>query len=261
MRRVESETYTVRAIDRAMKVLACFSFQRQRLTLGDFAGMTGISKPTLFRILQTLEINRFVSYDAESGRYSLGLKALELGRIAFSGFSLNTVAGPFMDALVSEGSSRVAMAVLSDGEVVYVDERRGPEFVPLTGTEIGQRRPPHHGAHGMALMACLPDGDVDQLLRRYPLVKRASGSITDPEEFKRRLKEVREKGYAHGESEVEEGRIAAAAPVRDHVGKVVASVGVSALSSSGREAEQKTELIRAVVDAATKISEALGFGH
>ena len=52
MRRVESETYTVRAIDRAMKVLACFSFQRQRLTLGDFAGMTGISKPTLFRILE-----------------------------------------------------------------------------------------------------------------------------------------------------------------------------------------------------------------
>ena len=113
----------------------------------------------------------------------------------------------------------------------------------------------------MALMAYLRDGDVDELLRKYPLVKRASGSITDPEEFKRRLKEVREKGYAYGESEVEEGRIAVAAPVRDHVGKVVASVGVSAPSSSGREAEQKTELIRAVVDAATKISEALGFGH
>ena len=105
-----------------------------------------------------------------------------------------------MDALVSEGSSRVAMAVLSDGEVVYVDERRGPEFVPLTGTEIGQRRPPHHGAHGMALMAYLRDGDVDELLRKYPLVKRASGSLLDPEEFKRRLKEVREKGYAYGES-------------------------------------------------------------
>ena len=38
-------------------------------------------------------------------------------------------------------------------------------------------------------------------------------------------------------------------------------MGVSAPSSSGREAEQKTELIRAVVDAATKIFEALGFGH
>jgi len=258
MRRVKVNSYSVRAIDRAVKVLACFSFQRQRLTLGDFAEMTALSKSTLFRILQTLEINRFVSYDAESSRYSLGLKALDLGRIAFSGFSLNTVASPFLDTLVTEGRSRVAVAVLSDGEVVHVDERRGPDFVPLTGTEIGQKRPPHDGAHGMLLMAYVTDAEVDDLLRKYPLRKRASRSVTDPEEYKRKLKEVRARGYAFEVNEVVEGRMAAAAPVRDHMGRVIASVGASAPCVPRVLSEQKEKLIRAVVAAGKKISEALG---
>jgi DNA-binding IclR family transcriptional regulator len=251
----------VRSIDRALKVLACFSFQHQRLNLGDFARKTALSKPTLFRILQTLELNRFVAYDAESSRYSLGLKSLELGRIAFSGFSLNTVAGPFLDTLVSEGRSRVALAVLSDGEVVHVDERRGPDFVPLTGTEIGQRRSPHRGAHGMLLMAYVTDAEVDDLLHKHPLLKRASRSVTDRKEFKRKLKEVRERGYAFEESEVVEGRMAAAAPVRDHMGRVIASVGASAPCGPRNSSEQKEKLIRAVMDAGKKISEALGYGH
>ncbi len=259
MRRVAANSYSVRAIDRATRVLACFSFERQRLSLGDFAQLTALSKPTLFRILHTLEISRFVSYDADSGRYSLGLKALELGRIAFSGFSLNTVASPFLDTLVWEGGSRVALAVLSDGEVVHVDERRGPDFVPLTGTVIGQRRPPHDGAHGIVLMAYMTDAEVDELLLRYPLAKRASRSITDPHEFKRRLRQVREKGYAYDESEVVEGRMGAAAPIRDHVGRVIAAVGVSASCPAGTLPEQKEKMVRAVVDTARKVSEALGY--
>jgi IclR family transcriptional regulator, KDG regulon repressor len=221
--------------------------------------MTALSKATLFRILHTLEISRFVSYDPGSSRYSLGLKALELGRIAFSGFSLNTVASPFLDALVWEGGSRVALAVLSDGEAVHIDERRGPDFVPLTGTVIGQRRPPHHGAHGIVLMAYMTDNEVDELLRRYPLLKRTSRSVTNPLEFKKRLKQVRERGYAYDESEMVEGRMAVAAPIRDHMGRVVAAVGVSAPCPPGMLPGHKEKVIRAVVDTARKISEALGY--
>jgi DNA-binding IclR family transcriptional regulator len=110
-------------------------------------------------------------------------------------------------------------------------------------------------------MAYMTDAEVNDLLRKYPLLKRASRSVIDPEEYKRKLKEVRETGYAFEESEVVEGRMAAAAPVRDHTGRVIASVGASAPCVPGIQSEQKEKLIRAVVDAGKKISEALGYGH
>jgi IclR family transcriptional regulator, KDG regulon repressor len=256
----KANTYSVRAIDRAIRVLTCFSFGRQKITLRDFAQMTGLSKPTLFRILQTLKSNRFVSYDSESNCYYLGMKIFELGRICFSSMTLNGVAPRFIEAFASKSQYPVAMAILSDGEVVYIDERKGTENVHLFGTEVGSRKPPHHGSHGMLLMAYLSEEEVDRLLQEYPLIKRASGSITDPAQFKKRLREVREKDYIYEESELVEGLAAAAAPIRNHLGEVIASVGTVLPSALATPAKAQG-IVRLSMQTAQAISRALGFSQ
>jgi IclR family KDG regulon transcriptional repressor len=257
-RTLKADNYSIRAIDRAVQVLSCFSFGQQKLSLGDFAQMTGLSKPTLFRILQTLEVNRFVSYDPESNHYSLGMKVFELGRICFSSMTLNGVAPRFIEAFASKSLYPVAMAVLSEGEVVYIDERKGTENVHLFGTEVGSRQPPHHGSHGMLLMAYLSEEEVDRLLQAYPLMKRASRSITDPSQFKERLQEIREKDYIYEESELVEGLAAVAAPIRNHIGKVIASVG-TVLPSALATPTKVRRIVRLSLETAKAISEALGF--
>jgi DNA-binding IclR family transcriptional regulator len=60
---------------------------------------------------------------------------------------------------------------------------------------------------GKTLMAYLSEEEVSDLLSRYPLEKVAPRSITDPKQFKKSLKEIRDKGYAYEESEAVEGVI------------------------------------------------------
>lgn len=249
--------YSIRAIERAVQVLACFSFQQNEHTMGELAQMAKLSKSTVFRILQTLEKHKFVAYDPQSGRYLLGMKLFELGGIVFSSLSLRKAASPFLDHLEDKVNHTVLMGILEEGELVYIDKREGNEPVKLT-SEIGKRRPPYFGMLGKTLMAFLSDKEVDDLLTQFPLEKAALMSITDTKIFKRSLKEIREKGYAYEYNEAVEGVIGIAAPIRNHLRKVVAAVGTAFPAFSANDQNVK-ETIQLVTKTAKEISVALGY--
>jgi DNA-binding IclR family transcriptional regulator len=140
-RRLQSESYSIKSIDWAIRVLGCFSFERGHLTLGQLSGLTGFPKPTLFRILLTLGKNRFVSYNPTSGQYSLGMRLFELGEVAVSSTSLRQEASRFLDALEMETGYPALLGILDEGELVYIDGRagnRGPCLEHVMGS--GKRR-------------------------------------------------------------------------------------------------------------------------
>jgi len=226
--------------------------------MGELARLASISKPTVFRILQTLEKHKFVSYNPLLHRYSLGIKLFELGGIVFSSLSLRKAASRFLDLLHAKVSYTVLLGALDGGELMILDKREGEDSGILT-LQIGRKRPPHFGMLGKTLMAFLPEEEVDNLLDRYPLKKVASRSITDPEKFKRNLRDIRKKGYSHGSSESIEGVTGIGAPIRNHLGEVVAAVGTAfpTFSANNRKIEQTIQL---VTETAKEISVALGIG-
>ena len=251
------DTYSIRAIERAVQVLACFSFKKNEHTMGELAQMAKLSKSTVFRILQTLEKHKFVACDPQSGRYLLGMKLFELGGIVFSSLSLRKAASPFLDHLEDKVNHTVLMGILEGDELVYIDKREGNEPIKLT-SEIGKRRPPYFGMLGKTLMAYLSDEEVEDLLYRLPLEKVAPMSITDPKKFKRSLKEIREKGYTYEYGEAVEGVIGIAAPVRNHLRKVVAAVGTAFPAFSANDQKVK-ETIHLIIQTSKEISIALGY--
>lgn len=255
----ESSPYSIRSIERALKVIDCFTTGKNLLTIGELACLTNLSKSTVFRILQTLEKHRFISHDYETNRYSLGMKLFELGGIVSSSFSLRKIASRFLDKLEKKINHTILMGILEDGELVYIDKREGKEDLKLT-SEIGKRRPPYYGMLGKTLMAYLSENEIDNLLKKYPLKKVASRSITDPKKFKKSLKKIQKKGYTYEWSEAVEGVIGIAAPIRDHHGKVVSAIGV-AIPKFNREKINKEEIIKLVLDTANEISKALGFSN
>jgi len=219
--------------------------------------LTNLSKPTVFRILQTLEKHKFISYEDLLNRYSLGIKLFELGGIVSSSLSLRRAASKFLDLLQAKVNHAVLMGVLEGGELMIIDKREGENSSILT-LEIGSKRPPHFGMLGKTLMAFLPEEEVDNLLGRYPLKKVASRSITDPKKFKRNLKKIREKGYSYGNSESLEGVTGIGAPIRNHLGKVVAAVG-TAFPTFGTNNRKIEKTVQLVTETAKEISMALGF--
>jgi len=61
----------VEAVEKALSLLECFSEDKKRLSLADFAAQTGLYKSTILRLLKSLERYHYI-YRTPEGRYELG---------------------------------------------------------------------------------------------------------------------------------------------------------------------------------------------
>jgi DNA-binding IclR family transcriptional regulator len=256
-RKPGSERYQIRAVERALSVLDAFTPAGNELSLKQIAANTGLSKPTAFRILSTLERHNYITFDSASVSYRLGSKLLELGGLALSSLALRQVAGPYLNRLQAQTASTVLMAILMDDALVYIDKREtaGPLRI---ASDIGWRRSPHFGMLGQVLMAFQTEAESRRLLDSSPLVRHTPFSILDEEAFVTRLADIRRDGYVVEFDEAIEGVWGVAAPVRGFDGKVIAAVGVA--SPVSERSQAKIAAVATAVDACARgISEAMGY--
>jgi IclR family transcriptional regulator, KDG regulon repressor len=254
---VSESASTTRSLERALRILCAFSHERQSLTLTPLSAMLGLPKPTVLRLCATLLKYRFLLYEADSKRYSLGPKLLELGTILWSSLSLRKIASSHLVELHSRTSKNVTLAVLEEDELLYIDRIQDRRSSSGFGSEVGWRRPPHYGVLGQVLMADLPEKEVDRLLERSPLKPLTKKSIINRSPFKEKLRSIREEGYVVEEGTVFEGITGIGAPVRDSVHKVVAALGVTFISSL-EDHEGIERIAGEVVRTAQTISRELG---
>ncbi len=247
-----------KSLERALQILGAFSFDKEGQTLAELCRSVGLAKSTCHRLVSTLMDCGFLGYDESSRRYSLGLKLFELGSVVHHSLSLRKIASPFLNDLLARVANKaVALAIMRDDEIVYMDRKedvRNP--IKFATTEVGRHRPPHFGMFGQLFMAYLPDSEVDRLLAKYPLVPLTTKSITGVGEFKQKLRETRECGYSLDEGGAFEGLSAVAAPIRDASGSVVGSVGCSFITVSVDQ-EGLQAVIEAVCETGRLISEQL----
>ena len=218
--------YRVQALERALDILECFSFQNRELSLTDLVKCTGLNKTTVKRLISNLTARGYLQRDPQSKKYQLGMQLFEMGGIVFSSFSLRQAAAYPMTQLQSETGATVLLGVSMEGQLVYVDKREGDGMIRISSV-IGWRRPLHYGMLGMVLMASLDSKDVQRILREYPLEAHTSFSITDKDAFSLRLEQIREQGYILEKEEAVAGVIGIAAPIRDYSRQVVAALGIA----------------------------------
>jgi IclR family transcriptional regulator, acetate operon repressor len=93
-------------------------------------------------------------------------------------------------------------------------------------------RPAHASAVGKAILAGLPDAELD---RRYPGAElppaTTSAAVTSTAALRAELAEIRTRGYALNWEESSDGVCAVAVALRDTVGQPLAGLGVAAPSS------------------------------
>jgi len=249
--------YSIRAVERAIAVLNSFSFQNPELSLKEITEKTELSKPTVFRILSTLEPNHYVALDPSTGRYRLGSRILELGGVVVSTMTLRKVARPYLTELQSATGATVVMGALMNDELVYIGKRETAGPIRIA-SDVGWRRSPHFGMLGMVLMAFQDVAEVSRLLAKAPLIPHTRYSILDRGEYLRRLEDVRSKGYVVEVNEAIEGAWGVAAPVRGHNGRAVAAVGVT-LPLSEKSDARTAEIVASVTECARGISRTMGY--
>lgn len=192
------------AVLRAASILELLSRDpANSLTLSEIARQIGVPKSTTATICASL---------LEAGLLQLRGAGYGLGRrlVEFGGAYLMAVE-PLADlhdlcrSLPFASRETVRVAVLDGLDVLYLFIAMGQRALRLSA-EVGDRALAPHTATGKAMLARLPDEDLDKLLvkqARFPAS--TAKSIRTPEELREALAEVREKGYAVDDEESHEG--------------------------------------------------------
>jgi DNA-binding IclR family transcriptional regulator len=252
-----AETYQVRSVLRALELLQAFTPDEPELGVTDLANRLGINKSTVYRLLVTLETGKFVQRDPTTGKYRLGIKLFELGSLVQNLLELRKVARPHLERLQEQCGETIHLAVLDEGQVLYVDKLESPRPVQMY-SRVGRRAPAHCTGLGKVLLASLPPEEVDAIIARNGLKRFTENTITDPRKLHDHLALVRQRGYATDNGEHEELIRCAAAPIRDHTGSVVAAVSITTIGVRF-DPRRMDELARLVCETATQISYDLGY--
>lgn len=243
-------------VDRVVDILEAFPKYGPELGVSDISRLLGLKKATAHRLLSALRRRGLVTQDPVSRRYRLGLKLWELGSMATSQVDWVHRVKPYLQQLTDETGETSHLAVLSDGQVLYVEKVESPRSLRIP-SQVGRRLPVHCTAIGKALVAFLPDEVLESIVAHRGLVRFTSNTITDLDRLRNELAIARERGYTTDNEEIEEGLACIGAPIRDHSAHVVAAISIAGPASRVRS-ERMGEHIRAVVAAANSISKMLG---
>lgn len=228
------ETKTIRSIERAVDVLSCFDRQNSQLSVTDLQKRLGLSRPTLYRILATLEGKGLIRSFGEPQRFELGHAAARLAGTWIGQHDLVRAARPILHRLWQETDETVALFVAGDGEKICVEEL--PSRQALTFTRgVGFTEKLDVGASGKSMLAFMP-------------------GAPDTAE----LAAVRRTGVYVSEGEIIDGAVAIAAPVFGSDGTVAGGVCLFGPEVRLREAKRASFIDR-VRAASEDISRALGY--
>lgn len=213
----------VNAAGRLLAVLDAFGPRCLALSLSDIARRSGLSLSTAHRLVRELAAWGALERDA-SGRYSIGVRLLELAALAPRGLALREAAFPALDALHHRTRGNVHLGVLDEAMVVYVEAIRACATNP-TKAAAGDRLPVHASGIGLVLLAHAGREFQEEILGG-PLRKLTPLTVTDPAELRRKLAQVRKDGYAVATGQITLPDVVVAVPVRDPAGDVVAGISV-----------------------------------
>lgn len=209
---------SVRAVDRALDILMAFTATDYELSAGELLKRVNLSRPTLYRLLYTLEQSGFVMSVGEPQKFKLGPSVAHLAHVWTSSLDLNEIAAPVLRRIWEATEETVALFIPQGAFRTCISEL--PSGQPLSFKRgVGYRENIVLGASGRAILA---HTTVDEAqLREY-----TKGTKIDVSQFMEELERIRQRGYAVSNQELIQGAVAIAAPFFQSGSKAAGSIGV-----------------------------------
>ncbi len=250
------DRYAIRSVDRALDILECIAGQNGALTVDQIVAATGLPKTTAFRILATLTSRRLLERDEPTQTYRLGMLALVIGARAMGDLDLRRAARPHLQQLVDDTGETVHLSILSEDKALCIDKLDASRSMRMASF-VGFLDPLHCSGVGKALLAFQDEPTRQHLLDGMRYEPHTPHTITDRAGLAAQIEEIRARGYAIDDEEIEEGLRCVAAPIRDHSGRVIAAVSISGPTT--RVTEESPNTLAAALEAcAQSISRELG---
>ncbi|TAL75640.1 MAG: IclR family transcriptional regulator [Burkholderiaceae bacterium] len=240
----------VRAVGRALEILLAFDPQNAELSAGELLKRVDLSRPTLYRLLYTLQEHGFVDSIGDPQRFRLGPSVAKLAHVWTSSLDLAMMAQPVLRRIWEQTGETVAMFVPQGHLRLCIAELPSPQ--PLSFKRgVGYTELITRGASGRAILAymdSIPQEAANEALQ----------SGLDPMALEAKLAETRKYGYASSHNELISGATAIAVPFFDRTGAVAGSIGVFGPEVRlGRRTLK--HLVQLLAGESTKLSALLGY--
>lgn len=245
---------TITALERGLEVLRLLS-QPDMRQVRQLHEASGLPKPTIVRILETLMAAGYVLRDAGGG-YRLTARVLGLATGYRAADHLVEVAQPILTRLRDTNGWPSDMGVFDRDAMVLVETARRPGVMTLN-RPVGSRLPVLVSAMGRAYLAFCPD---EERARTLELLRHSGdpydAAAHDPERLEALFAEVQERGHAITDGELLKTWLGVGVPVLVH-GRPIAAINLMVVPSAMPMKRVERIFAPRLKEAAREIGEAM----
>ncbi|MDP7152006.1 MAG: IclR family transcriptional regulator [Paracoccaceae bacterium] len=240
-------------VGKALEILDSVAEFGKPVRFSDLLDQSPYPKATLYRFLQTLTNQNMLSYDDETGTYSLGIRLMRLAHAAWKNASLAPIARPFIEDLSEKVGETVHLAQLDHGQVLFVDKlHKTDRFETLA--RVGQVAPAYCTGVGKAMLAFLAPKRLQIVLQQQAYFKYTPATHGSADSLIEELEVIRGEGIAFDREEHEQGINSIAAPILSTNGRIIGAISI-ATSTNRLTTEGLNEFRALLVETAKKIGE------
>jgi IclR family acetate operon transcriptional repressor len=184
-----------RATARVLLILSQFADGSASRGVSELSRELGMTKNMIHRALRTLERYGYLVRDETGSRYELGPGVLQLGRLGLEPLNLPQLAAPYLQRMQEVSHETASLAVRTPRHAVTVAGVRGRGDIARR-IPFGRFTPLHASPASRAILAFLPDQEIETYLQAGPLERFTPRTLVTAEEIWAEVHAVRERGYA-----------------------------------------------------------------
>jgi len=215
------------SLSHGLEILLLFDSSHPVFTVLEIADLLHFSQSKTYRLVRALVHYGLLETVNGSGRYSLGMNALRLGLLAQQKFNIAVIALPFMKELSRLTKETVLLTAVHGAKAVCLERVESEEPIRYSLFTPGATLPLHAGASSKVLLAFLPETDWEEILAGERFHRYTPQTITDRGVLKAQLQEIRSRGYAFSDQEVDREVRAIAAPILNSRRELIAGLSVA----------------------------------
>lgn len=248
----ESSLY-VNSVDKAFRILSVFQVSRRRLSLSQIATLAELDLSSAQRFTFTLQHLDLLRKDAVTKLYELSPRMLDFAHRYIASNDFVNRATPYAQQLALETEETVNVTTLDGTEVVFL-QRFVSRHVLTPEVIVGSRLPAYCTSSGLAMLSALPDEQAREILQASTLERHTQYTVTSLPEIMKRLKAIREVGYAHTENEMFLGDIATAVPIVGPDGQLAGAINVAVAGQRWKGGEDEARFSSLLLSTGRAIS-------
>lgn len=252
----------VKASNHVKSVLKAFQIIEEldrfgELSIGEISQALSMDKTTVHRLINTIKEAGYIVQNPCNRKYSNSIKIFTIGTRIIERTGLKEIARPYLETIGEQTKETINLSMHSGNDIVYVDKIESDSAIKV-GIKIGTALPMYCTGMGKAILAFLPDENVNEIIGNTSFCRRTSNTVSGKEALLEQLEAVRKNGYAKDAEEYVDGLISFAAPIFDYRNSPVAAISISMPKMRYNETEQREFYVNLVKDTAGALSKELG---